>query len=446
MEFTTYLLAQEAPPLELPLRISFSVLHFLEFAIWGAWYVVLGNYLNSLNFSRKWIGSIYATIPLGAIVAPIFGGTIADRYMDAEILFGILHLVGAVFLVLMASMKRPLSFFIAALLYALAYSPTLALVNSIVFAHLQDGERDFPSIRVLGTIGWILAGLSLKLFIRKGEPVNNRPLLLAAFLSVLLGVFSFSLPEPPPAAEAAPTEVEAPLPPSGTMQEVAAENEAAEMTWAEAIPFLKALQMMNDYNFGTFIAVSFLITIALAFYFSFTAIFLEQEIHVRSENVGPLMTLGQWVEIIFIFTLPMIIAAVGMKWVLAIGMLGWGLRYAFFAAGRPFALILLGIALHGICFDFFFVAGFIYVDNAAPESIAASAQSLFAVVTYGLGMWLGTELSGWLNERLTTVKGTHEPTEVGEEPPKETNWRLFWAIPSVAVFVCLLLFVVLFRG
>src|SRR5262249_19795288 len=192
------------------------------------------------------------------------------------------------------------------------------------------------------------------------QPVNNRPILLAASLSLVLGVFSFFLPHTPPKA---------------------AKSE---------IPFLKAIDLLQDPSFAVFFGVSFLITIALAFYYSFTALYLESEIKVRPENVGPTMTIGQWVEIIFMFTLPWFLKELGMKWVLALGMAAWGLRYALFALRGPFPLILLGIALHGICFDFFFAAGFIHVQNTAPPEILASGQSLFWVLTYGLGMWLCT--------------------------------------------------------
>ncbi len=433
-----------APPLSLKLRIPFSILHFFEFAIWGAWFVVLGNYLNSLNFSRRWIGTIYATIPIGAIIAPIFGGTIADRYFNAEDLMGVLHLVGACFLIWMAYARRPGVFFLAALLYALAYSPTLALANSVVFAHIPDASRDFPLIRVLGTIGWIAAGLSLKLFIHKGQPMNNRPILLAACLSLVLGVFSFFLPNTPPpdAPSAAAAQEETPADPSAEMPKA---DDAAPLEgdgWADAIPFLAGFQMLQNTDFAIFIGVSFLITIALSFYYSFTALYLEQHAGVETENVGPLMTIGQWVEIIFMFTLPWFLTTLGMKWVLATGMLAWGIRYGLFAIGRPFAIVILGIGLHGICFDFFFAAGMIHTENVADPAIRSSAQSLFAVVTYGLGMWIGTEASGWLNQRLTT----EQPAKEGETPVKVTNWSLFWAIPSIAVFVCLVLFLVLFRN
>jgi nucleoside transporter len=407
-----------APPLSLDLRIPFSILHFLEFAIWGAWFVVLGNYLNSLQFSRKDIGRIYATMSLGSVIAPMFMGTVADRYFPSEILMGISHLVGAVLLFVMAGVRTPRAFYWSALLYALVYSPTLILVNSIVFRHIPDATRDFPTIRVLGTIGWIAAGMSLRFLIRPGEPVNNRPLVLAAVLSLILGVYSLM-------SLVTPNYTLPPTPPLATESE---------------IPFLKAVALLQEPSFAVFYGVSFFITLALAFYYSWTALYLEKHVGVPSENVGPLMTIGQWVEIFFMFTLPWFLNELGMKWVLALGMAAWGLRYGLFALGRPLPLIILGIALHGICFDFFFGAGFIHVENTAPPDIQASGQALFGVLTYGLGMWLGTEASGWLNQSLT--RDVTDPATGATA--RVTNWSAFWLIPAVCVVICLAIFVALF--
>ena len=410
------LFAQTPPPLSLELRLPLSILHFLEFAIWGAWFVVLGNYLNSLHFTRKDIGRIYATMALGSVIAPMFVGTIADRYLSSELVMGVSHLAGAVLLFAMARITTARAFYWTALAYALIYSPTLILVNSIVFRHIPDATRDFPTIRVLGTIGWIAAGMSLRLMIRRGQPVNNRPLLLAAGLSLVLGAYSlltyitadYTLP---------------PTPPTATGE----------------IPFIKALSLLKEPSFAVFYGVSFFITLALAFYYSWTALFLEKQGGVAAENVGALMTLGQWVEIFFMFTLPWFLKELGMKWVLSLGMAAWGLRYACFAASRPFGLLILGVALHGLCFDFFFTAGFIYVEKTAPADIQASGQALFAVLTYGLGMWLGTEASGWLNHWFTTE--VHDPNGT---TVRVTDWTKFWMVPCVGVLIALVVFVVLF--
>src|SRR5262245_4816699 len=222
-------------------------------------------------------------------------------------------------MVSMANIKSPVMFYCAALLYALIYSPTLSLSNAIIFGNIPDATRDFPTIRVLGTIGWIAANLMLKVMLKPGEPVNNRPLLLAAGLSVILGVCSFFQPHTPP-------------PPN-----------------PDPFPFLKAISLLGEPSFAIFYSISFLITIALAFYYSFTSLYLEQRVGVRPGNVGPLMTIGQWSEIFFLLALPWFLGQFGMKTVLLVGMLAWGIRYAIFSAGRPFPLIVLGLALHGIC-------------------------------------------------------------------------------------------------
>ena len=483
--------AEAAPSIDLALRIPLSVLNFLEFAIWGAWFVVLGNYLNSLRFSRKDIGRVYATMALGAIISPMFVGTIADRFFASEQLMGVLHLLGGVLLLWMARIVTPRLFYWVALLYACVYTPTLALSNAIVFANVP-ASLDFPSFRVLGTIGWIAAGLSLRLFIRPGQQVNNRPLVLAAVLSLILGAYSFFLPHTPPAASGSGAEAKATL----GLNAIAVTNGGAgyadaptvtldggEGTGAKAeaqikdgkvaavqvtetgrgytsvpkvsfsggsgsgaagqadlkvaaveivsagegyqtppalsllggdgkeaelkaklgdsgviaavevakggsgysappqlafptagIPFIKAFRMFEVPSAAIFLGATLLITIALAFYYSFTALYLEQGVKVKPQNVGPLMTIGQWVEIAFMLSLSWFISTLGMKWVLVLGMLSLGIGYGIFAARPPLPLIIVGIALHGICFDFFLAAGMIHTQNISPPDIRASTS------------------------------------------------------------------------
>lgn len=400
----------EAAPLDLGLRLPLSILHFLEFAIWGAWFVVLGQYLFALKFSGKQIGSIYATMSLGSIFSPMLVAALADSYIASEQVMGVLHLAGAGLLFWMAHILTPRKFYWVTLAYALVYGPTMAIANAIVFANVPDAARDFPTIRVLGTIGWIAANLSLKFLLKPDQPVNNRPLLLAAGLSAILGVYSFFLPHTPPDANARP------------------------------FPFLDALKLFNEPSFAVFFTIAFVITIALAFYYSFTSLYLEQQVRVRPDNVGPLMTIGQWMEIIFLLALPWFLKSMDIKWVMVIGMAAWGLRYGIFALGRPFGLIVLGLALHGICFDFFFAAGMIHVEKSSPEGIRNSAQALFLTLTYGLGMYLGTEASGWVNQWCTTE--TLDPET--QQKVRVTDWTKFWLVPCIGVIVSLVLFVVLF--
>jgi nucleoside transporter len=371
---------------------------FLQFAIWGSWAVFLSIYLKELKFDQVVIGSIGATMALGAILSPIFVGQIADRYFSSERLMAVLHLTGGGMLYWMAQIKDPQIFYWVALGYALVYSPTLALANSISFTHVPSGERDFPGIRVLGTLGWIVGGIAVDVFF---HPDTNEPLLLAAGLSIVLGLYSFFLPHTPPTGKA-----------------------------GDAVPFLKAVGLLRDFSFAVFYGVSFVITIVLAFYYIWTGPYLKEHLDVK--NIGSTMGIGQWAELLLLPFLPFFLSRFGMKWVLAIGMLAWGVRYGIFALGEPYWLVIASLALHGVCFDFFFAAGFIHVDNKSPATIRASAQALFAFLTYGAGMWLGGELSGYVAKHNTDAAGV-------------TSWTSFWTFPSIGVFVSFAIFVLFFR-
>lgn len=396
---------------------QFCLLHFLEFAIWGAWIVVLGNLLNARGFSRKEIGRIYATMPIGAMITPIFMGALADKYFNTEVLIGVLHLVGAGLLFAMARAKEVRPFYWCALLYALAYSPTLGLVNSIVFAHDEDifggaAGEGFPWIRVFGTLGWIMAGLSHALILKKDQPVNERPLLLACVLSVVLGLFSFTLPATPPAGTAAN-----------------ADADAVAETAAQIGIMDGSIEMLTSHP--VFFGVTFVAAVAMGLYFAFGALFLEKT-GVPANTVGPVMTIGQWIEIFFMLALPWFLGAnnVNMNCVLLAGACAWAVRFGLFAIGKPLPMVLFGIAIHGICFDFFFAAGFINADIIAPKGLTATAQNLYGFLVYGLGMYVGSEASGWLNEKLTRKEGE---TDV-------TNWRKFWALPCVIMTIATILF------
>ncbi|MEX2140497.1 MAG: MFS transporter [Pirellulales bacterium] len=440
-------------PIEL--RIPLSVMMFLEFAIWGGWFVVLGNYLNALNFSRTQIARVYATMPIGAIISPMFIGTIADQYFNAEHVMAVSHLVGGCLLIWLAQIRTPLAFFWVALVYALVYSPTLSLVNSIMFEGArgyptiaQEIRDQFPTVRVLGTIGWIAAGMSLKLFIKPGEPVNNRPILLAAALSLALGAYSFTLPETLPGAVRAEQDHDLAIEQLEEQLDAGKINQAEfdrqqvraeeQLESSQGIAFFRAVGMFKDPDAAVFFIASLIIAMAMAVYFAFAALYLEQGAKVKPENIGPVMTLGQWVEIFFLFTLTWFIDKWGMNTVLVIGMVAWALRFAIFAARPPFALIALGIALHGICFDFFFAAGMMNTDRIAPSGIANSAQSLYGVLVYGLGMWLGTEAAGWLNQSFTVE--TVDPAT--RQTTRVTDWTKFWIIPCLGVVAALAVYLI----
>ncbi len=432
---------------------NMSVMFFLQFAIWGAWFVVLGNYLNSLGFSRKEIARVYTTMPLGSIIAPMFAGTIADQFFPAQHVMAISHLVGGALLLALAQIRTPRSFFIVALLYAIVYSPTLSLVNAVYFSAPGTAAGDFPYYRVFGTIGWIVAGMSLKLFIKEGEAVNNRPIQLAAVFSLALGAFSFTLPNTPPGPERAQASYKA------TLETLDAKLKAekidqeqydeakgkadGDLAASSALPFMKAIGMFNDPKVAVFFAGSVIIAMAMAIYFAFAALYLEEGAKIKSQNIGPVMTIGQWVEIFFMFSLPWFYRddVLGMRWVLIIGMAAWALRFAIFSAPPNFALVLFAVGLHGICFDFFFAAGMVHTENIAPPGITASAQSLYGVLVYGVGMYLGTELAGWLNHRYT--REMVDP-KTGAKI-HVTEWRKFWLLPCIGVTIALIIFLVMFQ-
>jgi nucleoside transporter len=402
-----------APPLGMGVRLNLSVMMFLQFAIWGAWFVVFYPYLKGKGFSDEQASQLIGNMALGAIFSTIFAGYIADRFFANERMMAVLHLVGAALLYWMAQIEGPEQYwmlFFVSLAYALLYNPTLALSNSIAFSHVPNATRDFPGIRVLGTLGWIAVGFLIDMLPRGGAATaaaTNAPLLLAAGLSVLLGVYSFFLPHTPPAAKA-----------------------------GDAIPILKALALFKDFSFAVFFVVSFVITTVLAFYYTVTADYLQHAIDVK--DIGSTMAIGQIAELILLPLLPIFLYRFGMKWVLAMGMLAWGVRYALFAVGGPtgfpFALVILGVALHGVCFDFFFAAGFIHVDNEAPRDIRASGQALFSFLTYGLGMWLGALLCGKVKAYYTSTAD------------QSVNWSWFWLVPSLGVLLSLTIFVLFFHS
>ena len=417
----------------------FCLLHFLEFAIWGAWFVVLGNFLNARGFTRTQIGRIYSTIPIGSIFSPLFIGAIADKYVNTEVLIGVSHLIGAALLFALAKTSTPRLFYWLTFVYALVFAPTLSLVNSIVFAHDQDlfggaAGEGFPWIRVFGTIGWIVAGMSHAVILKKDEPVNERPLLLACILSAVLGCFAFTLPETKPAAQIESQNVAA-----GEDDGSSEETESVGIIGSAIKNLVEtitgAVQMLGQHPI--FFGVSLITAMAMGLYFAFTALFLEQS-GVGPNVVGPVMTIGQWIEIFFMLTLPWFLGPenVYMKWVLIVGVSAWALRFALFTIGKPLPFLVLGVALHGICFDFFFAAGMINTDAIAPAHLTATAQAAYGFLVYGLGMYLGSEGSGWLNQRFTKTEGE------GEDAKAVTNWRAFWLVPCVIITISAIAFAI----
>lgn len=388
-------------------RLQLSGLMFLQYFVWGAWYVTMGTWLGeSLQFSGAQIGLAYGTTALAAMISPFFVGMIADRWFATDRLLGVLHTAGAGIL-LVASWQTSFGALYAALLaYTLCFMPTLALSNSLSFRHMGEPDRDFPGVRVLGTIGWIVAGLAVGSL---GLEATAVPLQIAAGASLVLGVWSFVLPGTPPL------------------------KGSARITWREVLG-LDALQLMRDRSFAVFVIGSFLVCIPLQFYYAFANPFLNE---IGVANAASKMTLGQMSEIGFMLLMPFFFRRLGVKWMLLVGMAAWAARYVLFAYGDAGGLMWMlygGILLHGICYDFFFVTGQIYVDQRAPADMRAAAQGLIAFVTLGVGMFIGSWLSGLVVDAFTTGGGAMH------------DWRGIWLVPAAAAALVLALFATLFSA
>jgi nucleoside transporter len=391
-------------------RFRLGAMMFLQYAIWGAWTPVLSDYLkNTLGYSGAQFSLIYSLLPLATIIAPFIGGQVADRYFASQKVVGWLQLIGGVFLVLIALTTTYGTMVWLMLAYCLLYAPTLALTNSIAFINLQNSEREFGKIRVWGTIGWIAAGYLLTMWRISAQSVRGLAfkgdmLLLAAVFSLIMGVQSFSLPKTPPRKE-------------------------GQKPWA----FLEAMRMMKDRNFLLFIIIAFVVATELMFYYILTAPFLTSEkIGVSSTILPWVMTIAQVAEIfVLAFLLPYLIARIGLRKILVLGILAWPLRYIIFAIGRPAGLVIASLALHGFCFVFFFTAAFIYVDTIAPRDIRHSAQSLITLVTYGLGNYLGSLFAGWIHDLFTR-------NEV-------TNWTHVFLVPCFLTVLCAFIFLLFFK-
>jgi len=389
-------------------RIRLWIMMFLEFFVWGAWYVTMGTYLTKVGFPGSAVGSAYSTTSIAAIVSPFFVGLIADRFLPGQIVLGVMHLLGAGLLYYTSTITDPTLFFWVLLAYTLCYMPTLSLVNAISFHQMKDPGTEFPAIRVLGTIGWIAAGIMIG---QMGVEDTSQPMLIGAGVSVVLGVFSFFLPNTP------------------------AKGKGEKVNLGDLIG-IRALAMMKDPSFAIFTVCSLLICIPLSFYYNFTNVFLNE---VGVQNAASKMTMGQMSEILFMLVMPFFFARLGVKKMLLIGMLAWTARYFLFAWGNGGDLVMmlyLGIILHGICYDFFFVTGQIYVDREAPDDMRASAQGFIALITYGAGMFIGSKLSGWVVERY----------EIREADKIVGHlWPSIWIVPAVMAVVITILFVLLFH-
>lgn len=403
---------RRAVQLQPALHSRLSLMMFLQFFIWGGWFVTLGTFLGqNLQADAPQIGMAFSTQSWGAIIAPFFVGLIADKFFNAERVLAVLHLLGAALLFSMAQSADFESFYPLVLAYMLAYMPTLALVNAVSFHQLPNPEQQFGKIRVWGTVGWIVAGLLISyLFgwdsqaaIANGALANT--FWLAGAASLLLGLYSFTLPATKPV--------------QGQLK-------------LRQLMGLDALALLKDKNFLLFFISSILICIPLAFYYQNANPFLTQ---VGVENSTGKMTLGQVSEVLFMLALPLFLQRFGIRWTLVLGMAAWVLRYLLFAFGdadQALWMLVLGIVLHGICYDFFFVSGQIYTNSKASPAVRSQAQGLITLATYGLGMLIGFAVAGQITAAYSGAAGT--------------DWSQIWLFPAGFALLVLVFFLLLFKN
>jgi len=397
------------------IRVRLCVMMFLEFFIWGGWFVTLGSFLAAnLHASGAQSALAYSTQSWGAIIAPFIIGLIADRYVNAERLLGVLHLTGGLLMYALYRAGDFAAFYPWVLTYMILYMPTLALVNAIAFRQMDEPARHFSGLRVWGTIGWIVAGLVISYLFAWdsrgaiGAGLLRNTFLMCALASLALGLYSFTLPRTPP------------------------QPRDGEPLRLKHLLGLDALQLLRQRNFGIFFLASILICIPLAFYYQNANQFLTE---IQVANATGKQTIGQMSEVLFMLLIPVFLRTFGMKTTLLVGMLAWACRYLLFAFGnaQELALMLIvGIALHGVCYDFFFVSGQIYTDSKAGPAYKAAAQGLITLATYGLGMLIGFSAAGFIDD-LYSAGGRHD-------------WRAIWLYPAAFAAAVFVLFALTFRN
>jgi nucleoside transporter len=393
------------------IRFKLSLMMFLEFFIWGAWFVTLGTYLSTVIFSEGFeIAAAYSTQSLGAIIAPFVIGLIADRFFAAQRILGILHLIGAVLLYMVAKAESFAGFYPFILGYMIIYMPTLALVNSVSFRQMSDPSKQFASIRLWGTIGWIVAGLIIGYAMQwEAKGLLRNTFYMASGVSAFLGFFSFLLPDTPP------------------------KRSPESKPGISEILGLDALRLLKDRGFLEFFIASVLICIPLAFYYQNANLFLND---AGMKNAAGNMTFGQVSEVFFMLLLPVFLKRFGLKITVLAGMAAWVLRYVLFAygdAGPGIWMLFSGILLHGVCYDFFFVSGQIYTDHKAGEKNKSAAQGLITLATYGVGMFIGFWLAGKIYNEFALADGTHD-------------WKMIWLVPAGIAFLVMVAFALRFKN
>ncbi|MFN2572295.1 MAG: MFS transporter [Gemmatimonadales bacterium] len=397
------------------IRTKLSTMMFLQFFIWGAWYTSIAVYMTNHGMERLTFWP-YTVNPIAAIAAPFFLGLVADRYFATEKVLGVLHLLGGLILFAVPRfIGSPTTFILLLLAYNLCYMPTLGLANSLAFHHIQSQEKQFPLIRVFGTVGWIVAGLFISLALSRmmtAVPETTAwPLYTAATASVLLGVFCFTLPHTPPRGAGQPVSL-------------------------RSIAGIDAFRQIGDRPFYIFIAASLLLCIPLAAYYNFTQLYLGA---AGVRKIAATQTLGQMSETLFMLLMPLMFMRLGVKKMLMVGMGAWVLRYSLFALAAPagvFWMIALGVLLHGPCYDFFFVTGQIYVDKKSTPAIRGQAQGFLVLVTYGVGMLIGAQVAGRV---FNSFLGTATSLTLEQ-------WRSFWIFPAAFAAAVLVFFALFFRS
>lgn len=385
--------------------ILLALMMLLEYFIWGAWYVTMSTYMSEhLHSTGIQIGAAYSALAIATMISPFFVGLIADRFFAAQKIMGVLHLLGAVLLYVATTIGDNGPFYWVILLYSLLYMPTIALSNSVAFSQMSDPGKQFPWIRVFGTIGWIVAGVIIGSY--QLEKTSST-FLIAAAASAALGLLSFILPNTPPKANTG-------------------ESSASKALGADAFVLFK------DKPYFIFFIAAILVCIPLSFYYGFANNFLNE---LNVANAATKMTLGQFSEGLFILAIPFLFYRIGVKKMLLLGMGAWILRYIFFAYGdngQNLWMLYAGIILHGVCYDFFFVTGYMYTEKKAGAKIKNAAQGLFTFATYGLGMFIGTLFSGFIADKYKISEGVH-------------NWQSIWFVPAIIAAAVLVYFIIFFK-
>lgn len=391
--------------------VRLSIMMFLQYAVWGAWAVLIGGHMGNLGFTGKQISYVFGTTAFGALLSPLIAGWIADRFMPSQLFTGLVHLIGAGLLFVAWKQTEFGPLWTVIFIYALLYMPTIALTNGIAFHHMKDAKR-FGFIRVWGTIGWIainfVLGLYLNYWEKKAPGISHLGdcLLIAAGLSIAIGLYCFTLPNTPPAKEA--------------------KNPYA---------FLEALKLTSNRNFAVLLVISFIVAIELPFYYNLTFLFLTEPVTgvgLQASQATFAMSLGQIGEVVLMLLLAPSLRHLGMRTTIFLGILAWPVRYAIFALGQPAWLIVAAQSLHGICFSFFFVGGMIAVERLSHKDIRTSAQGLIVFATNGFGMLIGHFVSGWIHDYFKLESGGHA-------------WAKIFMVPIAVTIIAAALFLAMFN-